>query len=125
MESQYLDLISANQIELHFRSIFLQGLLLMNVKQIPSYFDPWNDALLKWHEWLDNQKMTALEGCLSFVSSNCRSIDSIVCGFQSVNQLKEFQNIRANLSSHPLSPPDFINPCENIGLIDPRKWAIN
>ena len=82
-----------NKIEIHVRSIFLQGLLLMHSKSIPNYFEKWENLFSKWHIWLLKNKFEPLQSCLNFVFKT-KGIDKIVIGVNDLNQLKQIFKIK-------------------------------
>lgn len=47
-------------IEVHTRSAFLQGLLLMSPKIVPDKFALWSDLWKHWHSWLAEHKSVRL-----------------------------------------------------------------
>jgi aryl-alcohol dehydrogenase-like predicted oxidoreductase len=78
-------------IEIHARSIFLQGLLLMDIKSIPAYFNPILDTLKKYHTEARYLSMTNLEFALSFVNS-VKEIDCLVIGVETLKHLEDMVN---------------------------------
>ena len=105
-------------IELHARSIFLQGLLLIPRQDRPSKFLRWSDQWLKWDSWLDQQRVSALRACTSFALSRVE-IDRVIVGFDSTSQLKEILEIakQDQLKSYPNFDDLDIN------LINPSNWS--
>ncbi len=104
-------------IEVHVRSVFLQGLLLMPYDDIPEKFMPWNNLIACWHKWLQNNSLTPLQGCLAFVNS-IDGINKIVVGAENTNQLRQIIN---DLNINNISEfPDISSEDEN--LINPGKW---
>jgi len=67
--SGWLDKLAQLNVELHVRSIFLQGLLLMNKTNRPQKFDRWNTFWIQWHTYLMTSGYSALRACLAFVLS--------------------------------------------------------
>src|SRR5258708_4897142 len=55
--------------EVHVRSVFLQGLLLMRDSERPPKFNRWSTLWAEWHEWLESHSCSALEACLGIVLS--------------------------------------------------------
>lgn len=47
-------------VEIHSRSTFLQGLLLMDDRQRPSRFSRWSTTWVAWRHWLDETGLTPL-----------------------------------------------------------------
>ena len=117
IESGWLDLLKAKKIEIHVRSCFLQGLLLMNENELPKNFAKWNPIWQKWNHWQNENNCSALKGCLSFVK-NIDNIDNIVVGVDSQKQLKEI--IDSYNSSYLYKFPDISSTSEN--LINPSLW---
>ncbi len=74
-------------IEIHVRSVFLQGLLLMGAQSRPTYFNRWQPLWDQWHHWLDEQALHPLHTCLGFTLSH-PEIDRVVVGVDSLRHLK-------------------------------------
>lgn len=54
-------------VEVHARSAFLQGLLLMGTDELPAYFAPIRPLLVRWHAACSEQGMTPVQAALAFV----------------------------------------------------------
>tara|TARA_B100000035_G_C20975900_1_gene543161 strand:- start:55 stop:918 length:864 start_codon:yes stop_codon:yes gene_type:complete len=107
-------------IEIHARSIFLQGLLLTPIKNLPYKYKIFELNLKNWHEWLLSNKLSALEVCLRFVVEN-EFISKIVVGVDSLEQLKSI--VKIYLTNKEINFPRF-NFENNAKIIDPRTWKI-
>jgi aryl-alcohol dehydrogenase-like predicted oxidoreductase len=116
-ESGWLNRLKDNHVEIHVRSVFLQGLLLMTEANMPEKFSPWSDLLKQWHKWLRHHNVSAIKACLAYPLS-FSEIDRIIVGVDSVNQLKEI--IAATESSMSCDLPDLY--CEDEKLINPSFW---
>jgi len=116
--SGWLKRLKDNNIEVHVRSVFLQGLLLMSAEEIPEKFSPWFELLIKFHKWLQQNNVSAINACLSYPLS-FPEIDRVVVGADSVSQLKEI--IAATQSTVHNDLPD-LN-CEDEKLINPANWS--
>ena len=116
--SGWLDKLAQLNVELHVRSIFLQGLLLMNKTNRPQKFDRWNTFWIQWHTYLMTSGYSALRACLAFVLSE-KKIHRIVVGFESLTQLEEC--LRATNEDLTSSVP--IPTCDDVELADPRGWS--
>ena len=88
VDSGFANRNAANSVNLYARSVFLQGLLLMPLERLPNYFEKHMPLFTEWHRLLEANYQDAMSVCLSFVRS-CASIDQILLGVQSVEQLKE------------------------------------
>jgi aryl-alcohol dehydrogenase-like predicted oxidoreductase len=73
-------------IEIHGRSVFLQGLLLMSRDRIPKKFDRWNFLWDKWHEKLAKTGSTAIRACLSYPLS-LQAVTKVIVGVDNLCQL--------------------------------------
>jgi aryl-alcohol dehydrogenase-like predicted oxidoreductase len=104
-------------IEIHTRSAFLQGLLLLPRKRIPPKFKPWDALWSRWHEWLEDNSTSAPEACLQFALSFAE-IDRVVIGVDSKTQLEEL--VMTALATRSKILPDLA--CEDDRLINPTNW---
>lgn len=84
--------LKKKNIEIHTRSTFLQGLLLMNPAVINPYFEPIKPILEKLPE-------ERLATALSFVK-NIYEIDKIVVGVTSKNELEELEELQEICSQY-------------------------
>ena len=94
--SGWLSRLQLNGTEIHARSVFMQGLLLMDKKQRPKKFNRWENFWQIWEQFLEHERLSALEACLSFVK-NEKEIDKIVIGvdsLQHLNQILTCQHIK-------------------------------
>jgi len=115
--SGWLQRLKDDGVEVHTRSAFLQGLLLMTQANIPDKFSPWGGLWQKWHRWLADYDGSAVQACLAFPLS-FSEIDRVVVGADSVSQLAQ---IVSATKSKPISElPDL--QCEDENLINPAKW---
>jgi len=115
----WLKQLKDDDVEVHTRSVFLQGLLLMAKADIPSKFAQWNGLWQTWHRWLADHDGSAVQACLAFPLS-CPEIDRVIVGADSVSQLAQ---IVSAANAQPLSDlPDL--QCEEDSLINPVKWSI-
>ncbi len=114
--SGWLEKLTKLKVEVHARSIFLQGLLLMTKNERPKKFSKWSDIWIQWEKYLNSNNYSALQASLAFVLKN-KKIKKIVIGVQSANQLKE---IMENTSFQITSFPEF--DVHDNSLLDPSKW---
>lgn len=103
--------------EVHTRSAFLQGLLLMPQAAMPVKFVPWNNLWFRWHQWLGCHDVSALQASLAYPLS-FREIDRVVVGADNSSQLAQI--IQASNNPSMLDLPDLL--CEDESLINPSKW---
>lgn len=110
-------------IEIHSRSIFLQGLLLMPEHERPKYFHKWSSLWSKYDAFLDSSNITPIQACIGFILSNTL-IDKFIVGIDSLSHLKEIveltkhSSINMDLNYSNLSSNDS-------GLINPSLWSLD
>jgi len=115
--SGWLQKMHQAKVEIHSRSVFLQGLLLMDDKARPEKFNRWDDLWCNWQGWLNENDLSPLQGALAFVKSQVE-IDRIVVGVDSSLQLEEIL-AAAQVPTHRAS--DNLA-SEDTNLIDPSQW---
>ena len=114
VDSGVFSVLDKRDIEIHARSVFLQGLLLMTEQSRPRRFDRWGSIWKLWHEWLADNKLTALEATIRHVIS-VPEISKALVGVDSKDQLRDIIKVRdGNLPSIPegilTNDPDLLNP---------------
>lgn len=108
--------IKRKGIEVHARSIFLQGLLIKNNLRIPKKLLVLKKSLKLWKKWLEKNNISALNACLNFVLRN-KNIDKIVIGLNNLQNLKQVINYKkSNINFKKFN----IN--VESKYLDPRKW---
>jgi hypothetical protein len=118
----YLDRkIGQKPIEINYRSIFLQGLLLVDKNKIKSYFSKWDSHFEKYYDFLKKNELTKIEACLAITKKINRK-SKIVVGVTSSHELAEIysglrKKIPSKVSVDHLSIDD-----EN--LTNPTYWII-
>ena len=104
-------------IDVHARSIFLQGLLLMSQQKRPSKFKPWSSLWKMWHEWLNDNRITALEATLRYALS-IKEISKVIVGVDSKDQLEQIV-----ISSEGILPKIPLELFTNdVNLLNPSNW---
>lgn len=116
--SGWMQRLKDDNVEIHTRSAFLQGLLLMNQSDIPSKFLKWDSLWRTWHKWLADSRISAVQACLAFPLS-FSEIDRVIVGADSVSQLSQI--ISATKRPTNLNLPNM--QCDDEDLISPARWA--
>ncbi len=104
-------------IEVHARSVFLQGLLLMPPDRTPEYFDPIRNILRTFHEDAKKAGLPPLDAALGFVAGQA-GIDGMVVGVDTHRQLEE---IAGALEKGKIDDVRGYA-CDSSDMIDPRRW---
>ncbi len=121
IENGYLKKLKEKNIEIHARSIFLQGLLIKQPEQLPQFFNPIKTLLNNYHKKLKAKNISPVEASLNFIK-NINEIDYILIGINNNNQLLE--NIQAyNKNIETIDFKQFS--CTDENIINPTKWKLN
>jgi len=88
IESGLLAKLKKRGVEIHVRSIFLQGLLLMPLSSIPPFFNPIKKNIEMFTAVAKELSLSRLELAFGFVFG-IEEIDKIVVGVNTVDQLHE------------------------------------
>jgi len=111
-----LQALNNKGMEVHARSVFLQGVLL-DFNNLSNYFSPWKKEFSIYQEIVKDNGLSLLECALNFVL-NIREIDKVLLGVNSERQLKEIVQAvkrRSNLSAYPIN---------DINLLNPSLWKV-
>lgn len=113
--------LKTSGIEIHARSLFLQGLLLMPVAHIAEYFAPLKKKIAAYHTYLQSQGLTMLQGALAFAAS-CQEIDEGILGVCSAQELRGILDAWHTLPQKPLDFGEFA--CSDERMINPSLWKL-
>ena len=109
--------------QLQVRSVFLQGLLLIDHFKLPEQFINFKKYFVLFDEEVKKSNLTKLQFLLAFVLSQDR-VEEIVIGIQNVRQLQELNDTikfietnEINVNFNSIFPSD-------ASLLDPRKWDV-
>lgn len=116
--SGHLVKLKRQGIEIHARSVFLQGLLIMSSATLSSFFNPIKPLLCRYWEFLRSQTLTPIEGAIGFIKQ-IPEIDCIIIGMNNVEQLKNnlksftrpyHDSLFKDLKAFSLNDPKYLNP---------------
>lgn len=123
--AQYFQELKNKDVEIHVRSIFLQGLVFRNPGELDNYFTRIKEKLVNLNSLSIERNIPIAALCLNFAALN-RFVDKVVVGVDSLENLREIfssldyhrdvQNIESKLSL-------FKEDDENIIL--PFNWKVN
>lgn len=115
IRKNYYKILNKNKIEIHARSVFLQGLLLNSFNFKNKQFKKLQSKILNLKNYANLNNINVLDLCMSFVNSH--KINKFVIGFNDLKNLKEVLNYKKtkmlNYNQFYLSEKK---------LIDPRYW---
>jgi aryl-alcohol dehydrogenase-like predicted oxidoreductase len=118
VDSGMFKMLKNKGVEIHARSIFLQGLLLMDMQNMASKFDRWKDLWKIWYEWLNDSQITALEATIRHAIS-IPEISKVLVGVDTLDQLKEI--IVASNGVLPSIPTELYT--NDVNLLNPSNWG--
>jgi aryl-alcohol dehydrogenase-like predicted oxidoreductase len=118
LRSGCLGRLKAREIEVHARSIFLQGLVLNPVENLKSFFDPMKPHLTRMRSAFAASGLTSLEASLAFVR-DLAEIDKMVVGVESTAQLQE---IVSAYKAEKLVDPSQFSWTGDVQLLNPGSW---
>jgi aryl-alcohol dehydrogenase-like predicted oxidoreductase len=119
IQSGMLSRLKAHGVEVHARSVFLQGALVMNPNELPQFFAPLREYIADLQRQWEEAGLTAIGGCLAFALHR-PEIDAVIVG---VNRLGEFDDIVAAMGGRDVclhEPAVSIDPL----YLDPSRWPM-
>ncbi|MDC0515594.1 aldo/keto reductase [Flavobacteriaceae bacterium] len=116
----YFDLLKSKEVEIHVRSVFLQGLFFKKSNDLPSKIQQLKPVIDLIHSLSIDYNISVLQICLGYVLQK-QKIDHIVVGIDHIDQLKEIIHVNQAL------PSDLIHQIEKIqledkALLNPSTW---
>jgi aryl-alcohol dehydrogenase-like predicted oxidoreductase len=105
------------KVEVHLRSVFLQGLLLLPLELAIERVPKAAAALRNWAKWCSDQEISPLRAALSVVKT-IPGVRYCVVGVDHPGQLEEI--VAAWHDTRPLDMTSLS--CEDLNTIDPRRW---
>ena len=117
--SGWLKKLTDENVEVHARSVFLQGIILREITELNSYFEPWYGNFKKWESFCKNNSISKLQAAIDFVKEE-RKISKIIVGIECCNQLEQI--LEAYKADD--SPEIFLGPCQDKALLNPTMWKI-
>ena len=115
-----LNRLKSRGVEVHSRSAFLQGLLLLPPDRLPGGFDSIRVQHARLYRELDAAGLTPLEGSLRFCLSQLQ-VDQVIVGCESVAQLDEILRAASGGGGN-LPHPDAFS-LDDESIINPTRWA--
>lgn len=114
VKTGHIEKLKSRGVEVHARSAFLQGLLLMSPVKVSAYFDPVRPLLRRCREAATEQGMTPVQAALAYVR-DLPGIDRVVVGVTSRDELRQCaedfaQAGRFSGEGLACDEPSFVNP---------------
>ena len=117
IQNGHLQHLNSLNVEIHSRSVFLQGLLLMSPEELPVHFNSIRNMVLQYREDLQKKDINPLEAALFFVYQQ-PEIDYVIVGVNNQSHLKEILSVAQNMdllrriefSTYAVNEEAIINP---------------
>ncbi|MEK7409851.1 MAG: aldo/keto reductase, partial [Actinomycetota bacterium] len=117
-DSGWLTKLSHGKVEIHIRSTFLQGLLVLTPTERPTWTTKWDSIFRDWDMWIASTGMSRVEACLAHIRSY-PEVDRIIVGVDCTEQTME---ILKALEKTPLRAPTALS-SDDEQLINPSRWV--
>jgi|694.fasta_scaffold137345_2 aryl-alcohol dehydrogenase-like predicted oxidoreductase len=117
IHSKYLASLSESGIELNIRSIFLQGLLLSELKSIPAYLESATQSLTEFQDLAASINSNRFKLCVAY-AKQIPWASNVVVGVGSLAELTAITSVKETL------PKNFLEKVPELpeNLKDPRNW---
>lgn len=109
------------KVEVHARSVFLQGLLLMEPDELPEFFAPVRQNIVGLRGLWQQRGLSALDACLAFALHR-PEIDAVIVGVNSLSEFKQIE-LAAASSAGIDSDIDIDQPIDPV-YVDPSRWPV-
>ncbi|HEY7809923.1 MAG TPA: aldo/keto reductase [Allosphingosinicella sp.] len=113
--------LAAAGVEVHARSLFLQGLLLQPVSQVPARFGPLVEAVAELDSFCRQAGMTRLAGVMALALSR-PEISKFICGVTRTSELSQIVEA-AQIAAKGLHGLTFDPPPIPPHLLNPATWT--
>lgn len=111
-----------NKPEIHLRSVFLQGILLKTLNQLPKYFQNWEQEFRRYEDLVASSSLNKIAFNLS-VAASLKEADKLVIGITSSEELTEIITcFNSIINNTTLIPKDLA--CEDQNLTNPSLWDL-
>lgn len=119
LKSGWASRLKDRGVELHTRSAFLQGLLLMPAVSRPVWFRQWESLWILWDRWLNECGLSPVQACLRTALA-VPEIDHIVLGVDSEAHLREV----LDAANGPPPPWATAPQTDDLTLLNPANWTL-
>jgi aryl-alcohol dehydrogenase-like predicted oxidoreductase len=118
-DSGWLDRLALMGVEVHARSVFLQGVLLSENAQNNDFFKPWKTTFEKWNRFAESSGTSALMNCIKHVNS----FDKVTFAVVGIDSAQNLSEVFDAFSEQPqrIDEDDFGVDSQ---LINPVSWGV-
>ena len=107
-------------VEIHVRSVFLQGLLLQPAANTPSHLADLKPWLARWHAAAASAGLSPMVAAFAFI----KSIPGLSAAIVGVTSVREFQEVHAAFECSTTFDAAALA-CNDAALVDPSRWGRN
>jgi aryl-alcohol dehydrogenase-like predicted oxidoreductase len=115
-DSGHLKKLKNKGVEIHARSVFLQGLLLIEPELIPPYFESISAHFSQYTHFLEMNNLSRLQAALMF-ALEMEELDTVLVGVSCIRELKEIASainttpdINSDMSFLAIADEKMLNP---------------
>jgi len=111
IEGGQIQSLKRKNIEIHARSIFLQGVLL-NLNNLPKYFTKWKDQFSQYQSAVKKKNMSLMKYALCY-ALGVEEVDKVLIGVNIERHLREIIRVAQdcqNVRSYPIYNEELLNP---------------
>jgi aryl-alcohol dehydrogenase-like predicted oxidoreductase len=113
--------LKQERIEVHTRSAFLQGLLLMSPDELPTHFASIRDHHGQLHAALRGASLTPLQGCLWYCLAESE-VDQVIVGCETVKQLRAIADAVEGIAEEAALPELEKFALSDEAILNPGFW---
>lgn len=114
--------LKKRNVEIHVRSLYLQGLLLMDINTLPDRFTPLKATLQRFHRDIASAGLSPLEGCLLF-GQQIEEVDCLLLGVATSDQLRQIIDSGYNIKGKTFNFSPYAE--QSPMLLNPANWRTN
>ncbi len=119
-----LSMLKNKGVEIHARSIFLQGVLIVDPSSLPNYFNPVKPHLQSYMNYLSNRELTPIEGAIGFIKG-ISEIDYVILGVNNIDHFRADVDIFNRPVDSSLVGDLFQFALNDQNFVQPRFWQLN
>ena len=121
-EAGQIDRLAGAGVEIHVRSLFLQGLLLQAPEAIAAKFGPVRDKVAELHGWARARGLSPLEGVLACALGR-PEFARLIVGVTSTRELAEVVAAADRAQSEPAGVAFEVTDKLDARYLNPSRWA--
>lgn len=121
LDGGQLNTLATRKVEIHARSIFLQGLLLLPPEQLPRKFAALAPSLTQMRQTFARAELTVMEGLFASVFRH-PMIDRVIVGAASLGEFQEIVLTVNRLNTSQIDIDSWRWPISDERLLNPASW---